>query len=310
MERKKAILFINEKAGTGFAARDLIQIVRRTAENGYEPVIYPIAPKSGLTPEELLEQYDGEVSYVLCRGGDGTLNHLMSTVMTMKHRPVIGYLPAGSTNDFAKSLGIPADFKSQLEIALNGNDFAYDVGKMNDRYFNYVAAFGAFAKVSYDTSQELKNAIGYAAYILSAAGQLHENIRMKIPLTVEADGCREDGEFLFGAVANSVSVGGLGLFEKANVKLNDGKMELLLVRTPKNVIDLQSIIGALTKGVTDNPFIVFKRVSKVKIHTEKRVNWSLDGEYGGTWKDVLLEVQKQAVVIKSGIMQGKTEKKK
>ena len=166
---KRVLILINKTAGVGKAGNYTMDIVTRFAKAGYEPVVFPILPEDGITSESIIYQYDGRVDAILCSGGDGTLNHVVNSIMRMKNKPVLSYIPAGSTNDFAKGLGIPGVRARAIEAAVDGKPFSYDVGKMNGTYFNYVAAFGAFSKVSYATDQELKNVLGYAAYILSSA---------------------------------------------------------------------------------------------------------------------------------------------
>lgn len=164
-KRKKALVLINKTSGMGKAGNDTIEIATKLAAKGYEPIIYPIIPGTDLTSETLVEEYGGQVDMILCSGGDGTLNHVMNSMMSLDKRPLLSFIPSGSTNDFAKGLGIPSVRSKALEVAVNGKPISYDVGRMNDRFFNYVAAFGAFSKVSYATDQDLKNVLGYAAYV-------------------------------------------------------------------------------------------------------------------------------------------------
>ena len=218
-ERKKALVLINKTSGTGKAANDTLDIATALANKGYEPILYPIIPGTDLTSETLVEEYAPKVDLILCSGGDGTLNHVMNVLMHSKTRPLLSYLPSGSTNDFAKGLGIPAVRSKALEVAVSGVPFSYDVGKMNERYFNYVAAFGAFSKVSYATDQELKNVLGYAAYVISAIAELPQNIGYSCHMKIDADGeLKEEGDFIFGAVSNSASVAGMTLFADEDIK--------------------------------------------------------------------------------------------
>ena len=211
---RRALILINRSAGTGHAQDDTLDIISRFACSGYEPVVYPIIPGTGLTSEKIIERYRDNVDVILCSGGDGTLNHVMSAVMELDtdKKPVLAYIPAGSTNDFAKGLNIPEGREGALMRAIDGTAFAYDVGQMGERYFNYVAAFGAFSEISYDTDQELKNVFGYAAYVISAIMKLPRNIGYSCHMRIEGDGISEEGEYIFGAVCNSFSVGGMKLF--------------------------------------------------------------------------------------------------
>ena len=196
-KKKRALILVNKIAGTGKGANDALEIATKLAERGYEPIMYPIIPGTDFSSEKILADYEGEIDLVLCSGGDGTLNHVMSAIMDMKKKPTLAYIPAGSTNDFARGIGIPGQRAKAIEVAVHGKTYAYDVGRMNDRYFNYVAAFGAFSKVSYATGQELKNVLGYAAYVLSAIAELPQNIGYSCHMKVESEGISEEGDYVF-----------------------------------------------------------------------------------------------------------------
>ncbi len=294
---KRVLILINETSGTGKAGNYAMRIVSEAARAGYEPIVYPILPGTDLTSEKLLEAYEGKIDLVLCSGGDGTLNHVMNAILHLTKRPRLAYIPGGSTNDFAKGLGIPANKNRAIHAAFYGGVFSYDVGRMNDKYFNYVAAFGAFSEISYDTKQGLKNVMGYAAYFLAALSEFSQNIHYRHHMKITTPEGTEEGEYVFGAICNSVSVGGLPLFGKADVRLNDGKMELLLIRAPKNLIELQAVIATLTKGSSNHPNISFRQVSSVTFTSEKPVSWTTDGEFGGTYKKTEVEVLPHAIPI-------------
>ncbi|MBQ6409225.1 MAG: YegS/Rv2252/BmrU family lipid kinase [Butyrivibrio sp.] len=300
-DRKKALVLINKSAGTGKAGTDTLNIVTRLAEEGYEPIVYPIIPGTDLTSEKIIGDYDGEVSMILCSGGDGTLNHVMNAIMDLKEKPALSYIPAGSTNDFAKGLGIPSVMSKAIDVAVNGTPFTYDVGRINGRYFNYVAAFGAFSKVSYATDQDLKNVLGYAAYVISAIAELPQNIGYSCHLQVEADDFIEEGDYIFGAVSNSASVAGMTLFANDDIKQDDGQMELLLIRSPKNLADFNGILAALAVREPDNPHITYRQVSKVHIVSDEEMEWTIDGEFGGAYKETNIEVINKAITIMTTI---------
>ncbi|MCR5774150.1 MAG: YegS/Rv2252/BmrU family lipid kinase, partial [Lachnospiraceae bacterium] len=282
MDRKKALILINNSAGTGKGFDDVFDVVHLLAGKGYEPVLYPIVPGTKLTSEKLIEEYEGLTDMILCIGGDGTLNHVMNSVMNMKssEKPIISYIPSGSTNDFAKCLGIPDTRTKAIRTAINGSPFSYDVGRLNEHYFNYVAAFGGFAEISYETDQNLKNVIGYAAYVINAIINLPKSIGYAHTVNINADGDSWSGEYVFGAVCNSISVGGMKLFENADVEFDDGLMELMLIQSPKNLSELNVILSALATGSIDNPYISHRQVKKVTISSESDISWTVDGENG------------------------------
>ena len=300
MKKKNALILINNAAGLGQGQDDTFLIVSSFAKAGYKPIVFPIIPGSKLTSENLIEEYGRDMDVIMCVGGDGTLNHVTASVMDMKEedRPPIAYVPSGSTNDFARCIGIPDTRKDAIKIAVKGKPFRYDVGRMNDRYFNYVAAFGAFAEISYDTDQALKNVLGYAAYVINAIKNLPKNLGYGIGMDIEADERRYSGEYVFGALCNSVSVGGMKLFGNADVKLDDGRMELLLIQAPKSLSDINSILSSLATGNLANPNISFSQVERVVFHSKEEISWTLDGEYGGSSRDARIEVLRQAMGIR------------
>ena len=295
--KKRALVLINKSAGTGKAGNETYNIAYELATRGYEPIIYPIVPGTELSSDELIGEYDSGIDMIICSGGDGTLNHVMSAMMELDDKPLLAYLPSGSTNDFARGLGIPSDRSKALDAAFDGIPFSYDVGRMNDRYFNYVAAFGAFSKVSYATDQDLKNVLGYAAYVISAIAELPQSMSYSSHIKVEADDLVEEGDYIFGAVSNSASVGGMNLFGNTDVKQDDGKMELLLVKAPKNLADFPAILASLASKATENPNITFKQVTKVSLKSDEDVEWTLDGEFGGSYKETNITVANKAITI-------------
>ena len=297
MKHRKALILLNASAGAGRAGLNTWAIVRRFAEKGYEPIVYPIIPGTDLISEKLLAAYDGEIDIVLCSGGDGTLNHVVEGIMRMENKPRLAYLPSGSTNDFARTLGIPSEFEKALDAALQDHLYRYDVGSLNGRHFNYVAAFGAFSAISYGTDQELKNILGHAAYLVSAVSDLYENMNYSRHLWVESDAFTAEGEYIFGAVCNSAYVAGFSVFRDLDVRLDDGKMEILLIRTPQTALDLQGILTALQRGTLDHPFLTFKHVSDVRITADEEVAWTIDGEFGGSYKESRIRVSRQAISI-------------
>ncbi|MCR5746335.1 MAG: YegS/Rv2252/BmrU family lipid kinase [Lachnospiraceae bacterium] len=298
-QRKKALVLLNISAGTGRNSEYTLKISRKLAENGYEPVIYPIIPGTDLVAETLIPEYIGKTDLILCCGGDGTLNHVTETVMSVQNKPCLAYIPSGSTNDFARGIGIPADFEQALEVAVNGRPFKYDVGSLNGTYFNYVAAFGAFSAVSYATSQEMKNVLGHAAYIINAVGDLYQQINYKCHLKIELEDEVLEDDYVFGAVCNAVSIGGFKMFDDS-ICLDDGKMELLLIKAPKTPADLQGILLALSKGGLSHPSITIRQITKARMHADSGTAWSLDGEFGGTHDEINIEVIKNAIEINIG----------
>ena len=214
---------------------------------------------------------------MVCAGGDGTFNEMVSGLMQLPECPEVGYLPNGSTNDFAASLHIPATPLKAAESIVNGHPFYLDVGRHNDRYFAYVASFGAFTRSSYSVPQATKNALGHFAYILEGMKDL-DSLR-PYRCRVETGEETFEGEFIFGAVCNSTSLGGIMKLDPSRVQMDDGAFELLLLRMPKTAIDLQSLIAAISRMDYNGPGVIFRHVQQVTVTTDEDLPWSLDGEY-------------------------------
>lgn len=275
----KNMLFVyNPRAGKAQIRSNLLDIIDIFVKAGYEVTAYPTqAPGDAIKAvRERRKGYD----IVACSGGDGTLDEVVTGMMQCEEKLPIGYVPAGSTNDFAKSLGIPKSMIKAADVVVNGKNFACDIGAFNEDTFIYVAAFGLFTDVVYETRQDLKNAIGYVAYLMEGVKRLSsiKSYKMKI---IYDDVCLEN-EYIFGMITNSDSVGGLkGITGKA-VELNDGLFEVTLVRKPTIAMEMNNIISALTDKKVHSDFIQSFKTSRLTIESEQDVAWTLDGEYGGT----------------------------
>ena len=300
IERKKALILLNGTAGIGKAGLNTWAIVKKFAENGYQPVVYPIIPGTDLVAESLLAEYDGSVDVVFFSGGDGTLNHVVQGLMSMHSVPLLAYLPSGSMNDFSRTLRIPVEFDRALDAVFTGKPFRYDVGCLNGRYFNYVAAFGAFSAISYATDQQLKNILGHLAYIVNAVSGLDENIHYSRRLRIETDRFTVEDDFIFGAFCNSAYVAGFAVFRESDFSLDDGLMEMLFIKAPETAADLQGILSAFQRGTMDHPLMVFARVSGARITSSEEVAWTVDGEYGGSYRETDFSVEQKAVAIMRG----------
>ena len=207
----------------------------------------------------------------------------------------IGYIPAGSTNDFANSLGIPKDMVKSAAVAVGDHPFPCDIGDFNEDTFVYVAAFGLFTEVSYKTSQQMKNIFGHVAYIMEGAKCLHD-----IPsydMQVEYDGNVFQDEFIYGMVTNSISVGGFKGMTGNDVKLDDGVFEVTMIKKPRNPIELNEILACLANMIDDTELIYSFKTNQVRITAKENVAWTLDGEFGGEHEEVLIQNLHQRVTI-------------
>ncbi len=290
---------MNGAAGKMNMEKSLYRIIEKLSLHHYETTVYPILPKKGLTSEKILAHMEEPYDMVICGGGDGTLNHVINGLMMLdpSKRPILGYLPSGSTNDFAKSVHIPEDIMKATDVLFRGKQFSYDIGCFNDRYFNYIAAFGAFSKISYSTDQSFKNALGHAAYILNGLVTLQENIAYKCHMQIEADGEKMEDDYVFGAVYSATSVGGFRVGYVPDVELDDGRFELLLIKAPENFGDLNKILTAIVNRDLRSPYLSVMQVKELKLHAEENASWTLDGEYGGEYRDAEIRIYRKAITI-------------
>ena len=290
---KKLLFVFNPFSGKALIRNCLLDIVDTMVKADYEVTIYP-TQRAG-DAKEKVQDYAPGYDLIVCSGGDGTLDETVSGIMNCGKRVPLGYIPAGSTNDFATSIGIPKDMEAAAFDAVNGEPFPCDIGRFNDKNFVYVAAFGLFTEVSYKTSQEWKNVLGHAAYILEGIKSLHE-----IPaflMQVEFNNCCIQDEFIYGMITNSTSVGGFTGMTGTNVQLDDGVFEVTLIKKPRNPIELNEIIASLVNLVDDTNMIYSFKTERVKFTAKQEIPWTLDGEYGGNHVEVEIENLKQAVDI-------------
>lgn len=290
---KKMLFIMNPCAGTKKANRHFLRIVELFNRAGYRVTVH-ITQEQG-EAARVARELAGEVDAVACCGGDGTFNETLSGVMSAGAKTPIGYIPAGSTNDFATSLRLPVDILSAARNIADGKPVQYDIGLFNDRYFSYVASFGAFTRASYATSQSVKNALGHTAYLLSGISELSQ-IR-KIHAKFELDGEVVEDDFLFGAVCNSTSVAGVLTLDRSVVDMQDGKFEVLLIRAPKNIIEINDCIKAIQNKTYDCAMMTFRSAGDVTVTMPEPEDWTLDGEFQPGFPRVHLQNQHLALSL-------------
>ena len=275
MTQKKLLMIVNPSAGRSKSRGPLFDAAGILSQAGYLISIHNTvcAGDAAETAAREGEHYD----VIVAVGGDGTLNEVVSGVLRLEHPPALGYLAQGSTNDFASSLHISNKPAAAAAAIAQATPRQLDIGQWNGRHFVYVASFGAFTRSSYAAPQAAKNALGHFAYILEGMKDLNTLRPYQVRLT--ADGEVLDGEYLFGAVCNSTSIGGLMKLDPERVVLDDGKFELLLVPNPRTALDLQNLVMALLNQKYDSEGLVFRHVSSLHLETEEDLPWSLDGEY-------------------------------
>ena len=271
---KKMLFIMNPVAGQKKANKFLSDILLLFSQAGYEIITYMTSGSGSAT--QAVKAWGGEVDLIVCCGGDGTMNETVTGLLSAGLQTPIGYIPAGTTNDFASSLHLSGNIMQAARDILEGEPVSYDIGRFGDRYFSYVASFGAFTKASYLMPQNIKNALGHAAYVLggiSEISQIHtEHIRMEI------DGQPVEDDFLFGAICNSTSIGGILTLDPKQVDMGDGLFEVLLVRSARNVEEIAECIRAVQSQVYNCAMITFRSAKKVTVYANPDMPWTLDGE--------------------------------
>lgn len=310
---KKLLFIYNPNSGKGLIKNRLVDILDIFVKAGYLPIVYP-TQKAG-DGYEMLKSYKGKLDLVVCSGGDGTLDEVATAMMERERKVPIGYIPSGSTNDFAKSLRIPMDMKKAAKIAVNGESFKCDIGDFNGDTFIYVAAFGMFTDVSYETSQSVKNILGHTAYVLEGMKRLYNIPSHNMKIT--CDGEIIEGDFLFGMVSNTRSLGGFKPVMNEGVVFDDGVFEVTLIKRPNSIIALNEIVASLLIEQFDTRHMFTFQAHTLVVECEEGddVPWTLDGEFGGNHNKVEIKNCQRALEImvdpkyKNSLME-KEEKKK
>lgn len=293
MKQKKLLMIVNPSAGRSKPRGPLFDAASIFSQAGY---LISIRSTAGAGDgSAIVLQEGGAYDLIVAVGGDGTLNEVVSGILQLEHPPMLGYLAQGSTNDFAASLGIPGDPAAAAAAMVKAVPRQLDIGRWNDRHFIYVASFGAFTRSSYAAPQAAKNALGHFAYILEGMKDLNTLRPYKIKLT--ADGEVLDGDYLFGAVCNSTSIGGLMKLNPERVVLDDGKFELLLIPNIKSPQDLQNLVLALLDQHYDREGLIFRHVSSIQLETQEELPWSLDGEYAASCPAVSIRNCQRALTM-------------
>ena len=282
---KKLLFIMNPVAGQKKANKSLRDILLLFNQADYEVITFmTTGPGSAIQAVEELGQ---GTDLIVCCGGDGTLNETVTGLLRAGLDIPVGYIPAGTPNDFASSLNLSGNVLQAAKDILEGEPVAYDVGRFGQRYFSYVASFGAFTKASYVIPQNIKNALGHTAYVLGGISELSqirkEHIRMEI------DGQTVEDDFLFGAICNSTSIGGILTLDPKQVDMGDGLFEVLLVRSAQNLEELAECVRAVQSQKYNCEMITFRSAKKVKIWASPDMPWTLDGEREDGHEEVEVE---------------------
>lgn len=291
---KKLYFILNLQSGKATISSKLAVVIDMFTKAGYEVTARPTQERMDACAAAKYACGQG-FDLIVCSGGDGTLNEVIQGVMRSENKLPIGYIPAGSTNDFARGVGIPRNIIDAVQWIIDGKKYPCDIGSFNDKFFTYIAAFGAFTEVTYETSQQVKNVLGHVAYVLNGISRLKNIKSYHMKITYD-DEIIEDN-YIFGMVTNSSSVA--GLLSLNDFLLDDGLYEVTLIKTPGNPLDLQRIIHSLLNIDIDidTAYIKSFRTSKIRFECDDELQWTIDGEFGGAYKTVDVCNNKQAIEL-------------
>ena len=294
---KKLLYIYNPNAGRQRSREVLSEALEVISAQGWQITVFPTAGAGDAKDAAI--RLAPEYERIICCGGDGTLNEVVSGLLTLPEevRPVVGYLPMGSANDFARNLSLPKSFAEQVKLAATAEGHYVDLGDSSDHPFTYVTAFGLFTEVSYATPQSMKNMLGHFAYLLEGAGSLISVPSYHMTITAD-DGRVIEGDFIYGMVGNTVSVGGVMSLPKNLVKTDDGEFEVLLARKPRSIKDLQDMVQFVSNLQIPRTGAVEAFTTKeISFHCDDPVAWTVDGEFGGKRSDTLVRVLPRSVRI-------------
>ena len=276
MANEKLLLIVNPCSGRAKMRPQLLKVIEIFSNAGYIVTVYPTKHQGDAT-EMVAGLSKHAYDVIVACGGDGTLNEVITGLMESKAECKLGYIPSGTLNEWSTGLGISKIIPDAAEDIVNGKVTSLDIGKFGDKYFSYTASFGAFTSASYSTAQEFKNVLGQAAYVFEGVKSLG-SIK-PIHLKFICDEREIEGDFLFGAISNSMSVGGIVKFDQSVVKLNDGLFEVLLIRNPDNILKLQPLIDGILKKELNREGMEFFHTKEITVCGGEDVSWTLDGEY-------------------------------
>lgn len=282
---KRMMLIANPNSGKGQVKNSLMDIISCFNNGGYTVTVFIPDTEQDNSIYSIAKEYGAQYDIVVAVGGDGTMSNTANGLMQCSHIPPLGYIPMGSTNDMASSLDIPKAPVAAAQSIIDGIPEPYDMGYYDNKYFTYVIAFGAFTSVTYTTPQELKNAFGHSAYVFEAMSKL-QSIKQPIHTIVEYDGGVIDGNFVFGAVANSTSIAGLVKLDPEDVSFNDGLFEVLLIREPMSLSGLADILSSVINKNFTSDKVLLLHTKSVKFTFDTPVTWTRDGENGGTYSEL------------------------
>lgn len=279
MSQKKLLLIVNPCSGRAKMHTELLKVVEILSAADFAVTVYPTKCRGDAT-NYVLKLSESDYDILVVCGGDGTLNEVITGIMQTGLNIPLGYIPSGTLNEWSSGLKISRNIETAAKNIINGKKIKLDIGKFKDKFFSYTASFGAFTSASYSAPQDIKNILGQAAYFFEGVKSLANIKPYRLKLVREDETI--EGEYLFGAISNSLSVGGIVKYDKTAVELNDGEFEVLLIKNPDNILKLQPIIDGILKREFNREGIVFFKTNKLTIETDEALSWTLDGEFAET----------------------------
>ncbi|MEE1054303.1 MAG: diacylglycerol kinase family protein [Acutalibacteraceae bacterium] len=294
MSNKKLLLIVNPCSGRAKMRTELLKVVEILSDAEYEVTVYPTKDRGDATLKAAAIA-EGEYDLLVVCGGDGTLNEVITGLMQTGIKQTLGYIPSGTLNEWSSGLGIARNIADAAKDITAGHEITLDVGQFGDKYFSYTASFGAFTSASYSAPQDIKNVLGQAAYFFEGIKSLG-NIK-PMHLKFICDEKEIEGDFLFGAVSNSMSVGGIVKFDDSVVKLNDGYFEVLLIKNPDNILKLQPLIDGILRKELDREGMEFFHTKSITVIGGEEISWTLDGEYAEGKNEIKIENIHNAITL-------------
>lgn len=291
---KKLLLVVNPCSGKAKMHTELLNVVEILSAADYTVTVYPTKSQGDAT-EYVRKLSQNDYDLIVVCGGDGTLNEVITGLMRAEIKIPLGYIPSGTLNEWSSGLNISRNIEKAARDITNSKETTLDIGKFGEKYFSYTASFGAFTSASYSAPQDIKNVLGQAAYFFEGIKSL-ANIK-PIHLKFTYEGGEIEGDFLFGAISNSLSVGGIVKYDKVPVALNDGQFEVLLIRKPDNILKLQPLIDGILRHEFDRDGMEFFRTKQVTVTANDEVSWTLDGEYAKGEKEIKISNIHNAITL-------------
>ena len=279
------MIIANPVSGKGTVKTHIYEVLEELAKAGHAATVFLTQAHGDATA--LAKEHGGDYETVLVMGGDGTLSEVAAGLTELENPPKVAYIPLGTTNDVAKTFGLPKGVRAGAKNAVEGVPVYWDLGRFSDQFFSYIAAFGAFTESSYSTAQSLKNLLGHLAYVVDGVASIPRITAYHT--VVDYDGGTVEGNFLYGGISNSLSVGGIVKLNPDAVSLGDGLFECILIRKPENIADLGGIVTSILSQNYNDKDVVFLHTKKVRFTFDEPVAFTRDGESGGSFTTVEAE---------------------